>query len=130
MKKQDIYYWNFSNEGNVWYNFEESIEECLAQAQKENEAGHKIVFVGKLDPYKPDVDEDMLIENLEESAWDNVGECAEGWFDGVSRDQKVELRLLMREALEVWMENNNLKPHFGNFEWTRKYDLATGKEVE
>ena len=45
-----------------------------------------------------------LIEHMEEAAFEEVGEAAEGWLDTVSKEDKDDLRKRMAEAVQGWLD--------------------------
>lgn len=129
-KKSPLYFWNYQKDDTVWYANEYTVAECIEQASKENTEGYKVVYIGKLLPYKPHITGELCVEKLEEAALDKVGECAEGWLEGITKTQKQELGKMLDDALYAWLENHDAVPAFGDFEWLKAYDLATKKELK
>lgn len=45
-----------------------------------------------------------LIEQMEEAAFEEVGEASEGWLDTVSKEDKDDLHKRVAEAVQGWLD--------------------------
>lgn len=57
-----------------------------------------------------------LLEDVEETAYNEVGDVADGWFSKVTRDQEEELINILTEVFENWMFKYNHRPYFYSLE--------------
>lgn len=124
------YYWNFNKDEEVWFNSENTIEECLKAAREQNKEKKDIVFIAISSDFIPCVDPDDVIDRNEEQANEECGECSEGWLTGLKQPIIDELGDLLTETFTMWLENNNLKPSFGKFDDMWCYDLETGERLD
>lgn len=75
------------------------------------------------------VDVLLIIEELQEQAFEECGESADDWLR-TTKDQNIKLEEKMNEVLSVWLEEVNEKPSFGRFSLIEKYNLITGERVD
>ena len=127
------YYWNFNEDEEVWHNSYPTIASCIEEAKREKEdreIAKNHVFIGEVEPYEPIVYADYLIDSIREQAYEECGECCEGWLDGLNREQEEILEERLNKVLIDWLEETNNSPSFGKFMKISKYNLETGKEIE
>ena len=127
------YFWNFNEHEEVWQNSCPEIEDCLDEAKLEKEdreIAENHVFIGEVEPYKPIVYADYLIDSIREQAYEECGECCEGWLDGLNKEQEEILEERLNKVLIDWLEETNNSPSFGKFMKISKYNLETRKEEE
>ena len=63
---------------------------------------------GVVDTYGPY--SDRVIEDAQERAFDENGDCAEMWLDGVTAEQHDELDKALDEVWEAWLDKHGLRP--------------------
>lgn len=129
MKK---YFWNFNEYEEVWGNACDTIDECISEAKREKVdrgISEDYVFIGEIEEYKPKVDIEYLIDNVMEQAYEECGECAKGWLDGLRKEDTRKLDERLNEVFTNWLKETNNTPHFGNFIEVVKYNLETEKNV-
>ena len=101
------YFWNFDRHDEVWHNSCPTIEDCIEEAKWEKE-GREIaenhVFIGEVEPYKPIVYADYLIDSIREQAYEECGECCEGWLDGLNKKQERILEERLNKVFTDWHE--------------------------
>lgn len=127
------YFWNFNEHEEVWHNSYPTIEDCIEEAKLEKEdrgLTQNHVFIGEVEPYIPSIDVEYVIDNLGEAAYQECGECSEGWLDGLNKKQEEILEERLNKVLIDWLEETNNNPSFGKFMKISKYNLQTGKESE
>ena len=79
------------------------------------------------------VNADYLIDSIREQAYEECGECCEGWLgwlDGLNKEQEEILEERLNKVLIDWLEETNNSPSFGKFMKISKYNLETRKEEE
>ena len=123
------YYWSFDINKEGWYCGEESIEECIASARDEDET-KKIVYIGKCQEYEADLGDIDIIERLQEIAYGQCGEVADGWLDGLSVKDIARLNNRLNIVFQDWLEEINECPQFGNFSEIFCYNIKTGEKRE
>lgn len=62
---------------------------------------------------------DEILERMAESAWEELGECAENWLQNVDADGQEKLRSLLGAAFDVWAAQNGHDPNFYEVEQVR-----------
>lgn len=121
------YYWNFHHDAEVWHNGAESVEKCLEEAKKESGGDYEVVYVAESVPFTIGgrVDVDILLEALEDQAFDFAGEAAEDWMPSrdVKYDKKEELADKIATLLDEWFEENGCAPTFAQLVNTTAYSL-------
>lgn len=123
------YYWNFDEKEEVWHNAEDTIEACIEEAKLNNEKNCKFVFIGEVENHIPVIDPDITIEILQEDAYQECGECSEGWLDNITKEQNDKLEEKLNDALQEWLKETNNIPYFGNCTEINCYEIETGKKV-
>lgn len=124
------YYWSFDKDEEIWNHSEERIEDCIEEAKLNNWRGCKSVFIGELEDYIPVIDAINIIEELQEEAYNECGECSETWLDAINHKQTESLEERLNDALQKWLEETNNQPNFGKVTKIKCYDLETGKEIK
>lgn len=122
------YYWNFNQDEEVWHNSEDTIENCIEEAKQNCEEGeHEFVYIGVIQNHVPVIDGEYIVDYLRDQAYDECGECCDGWLDGAD-EESLETKL--NEVLQQWLEETKQQPSFGRFSEIYCYELKTGKKVE
>lgn len=124
----DKYSWSFDEFAEIWWNGGDSIEDCIAQARDQNDDGNKTVFIGENRPFvvKEHIRADILLETMEEAAFDFCGEIGGEWdaYDRRKRHELDELEAAITPIIENWMIKYNHMPHFSAVENITEYNLA------
>lgn len=105
-------YWNVWPEREDWH-IGDDIDDCIKQA-RDSYPNIEFIYVGDLERAKLSVDSVELIEELQSIAYNEYDEDMAGWLDDVSDMQIQELADCTNEALQKWLDKNNLQPTFGN----------------
>ena len=130
----DKYYWSFDSDAEMWIHSAESVDACLADAKEENTAGHETVYIAEGIPFNINgrIDVDIILEALEDLAYDYAGEAAEGWQPSrdVKYDKKVELEEAIAALVEEWLEKNGCTPTFCQLDNVQEYDLRKAAQHE
>ena len=123
------YTWE-TNEADIWrHDIFDSVEDCILDA-KENyliESGTEIV-VGEAVPWDPYVSAYLILERLEEDAYDECGEVAEDWYayDYKSEEGRKSLDELSDKITKIvkqWLKNNGTYPDFYKIENVRTVEV-------
>jgi len=69
-------------------------------------------YVGRRVDHVPTIDADMVVEGLQSDAYEECGECSEGWLDGVSARERDRLRRALQTALDRWLRHVGEEPTF------------------
>ena len=77
-----------------------------------SEIDNRVFYVGKIDRFAPYVDGDHVIEQVAESAYDEVGEVAESYLDHVSKEQLNILNKRLNSVFSEWLKETNNQPTF------------------
>lgn len=115
--------WMYSlNDGGTWTSDEfDTKEEAIADARAEMDMIEKwdgipsgdFFRIGQVQIYNPMINVDF-ISQLEEQAYDECGEVAEGWLEDVEEKQKQVLDDQIQEVIAKWLEEIGKKPGFGS----------------
>ena len=108
------------NEENFYGPFE-SREAALAEAMSEltcqdhfdPEQAEHFVYTGMDEPHTPTLPGvEWLVENLQEMAYDAIGEAAEDWLEDVTNEEEEDLQDMVMEAVNKWLEKHKKQPTF------------------
>lgn len=127
-----MYYWSFYMDQELEGSFGETIEECINEARAIIEADNlndEFIFIGKFEKYKPCIDIDEIITELQERAYDKFGESADGWLEDIKLEHVKELENRFNSTFKIWLDKNKYKPTFGVIFDFLKYNLETGLKV-
>lgn len=121
----DKYYWNFNQHAEIWYESGESVEDCIKQARELNDGNHQTVFIGECNPFVPSdhLNVDVLLDNLEEQAYEFAGEVAEDWrtYEYKKREEMAELTTAIGRIVEDWLKKYGRYPTFCCIENVTEY---------
>ena len=111
------YTWETSNDKEIWeHDVFDTMEECIRDYFENYAQEHpqETIFIGECERYTFSVDGSGVIENLEERAYDECGECAESWepSSGVSLEDWNELDEQLTRVVAEWLEKHNDMPEF------------------
>jgi len=67
---------------------------------------------------------ERLLETISEQAYDECGECAESWLEGLPKEQVQDLEEMVHAAIVAWMEKHNELPHFWSVEQVQKHEVT------
>ena len=126
------YAWTFDEDDEYWKSgMLDSIEECLAEAEIENELDnhqHKYVYVGWCEEFDIRVNAADILERLEEDADDEFGEVAEEWDALYYKLDKAdgsldELSDQITNIVTEWLKNKKRLPGFYKIGRIEKFPL-------
>ena len=121
------YYWNFDKNAEVWYEFGNSIEECIQQARDMNDANYQTVYIGESIPFIPSehLNVDAILDNLEEQAYEFAGEAAEDWltYEYKKREEMAELTDSIGRIVDEWLKKYGRYPTFCSIENVTGYSF-------
>lgn len=69
-------------------------------------------YVGRRVDYVPTIDADMVIEWLQSDAYEEGGECSDGWLDDVTSEERDKLQRALQTALDRWIKYTKNEPDF------------------
>lgn len=96
--------------GDICESKEEAIKLARKEATEEGRKTFKIGIVEDVDNFGIDVD--SVIENIQETMYDEMGEVAEDYLDDVTTEQLSELEEQLNDVFYAWQERYNHKPTF------------------
>lgn len=115
--------WIYNTNEEVWMNCGpyDTKEEAIKAGKEEFGGNRYQFFVGQINNMDigVGVDVDMIIEDIAENVYSEVGEAAECYLDDVGKEDLVELEDLLNDVLHQWMEKHDYKPNYfrvGNIE--------------
>lgn len=124
----DKFYWSFDRNAELWHESGETIEDCIGQAQKLNDADYKTVYIGESVPFVPSehLNVDVLLDDLEEQAFEFAGEAAEDWrsYEYKKREETNELTAAIGKVVEDWLRKYGRFPTFCCIENVVEYSLC------
>jgi hypothetical protein len=126
MSEKKQYTWEFDKYTEVWKNGNfDSIEECVQDAKDHYGDDWYLIYIGEVVPYSVSVDSTDVLERLEERAFYEVGDAAEGWdaFDPKKTDETNELSEKLTSIVSEWLEKYGHKPQFDRIENVQEYKL-------
>lgn len=124
------YAWSRHSDDEIWYGGPcDSIKECVEEAIAEGYELSDTFAIGLIENYSIDIDfADMIIERLQEDAYDVVGEVSDGWLDYVNRDDITRLDNKLRQAVNDWLKDVKEEPTFYTIAPCSEYTLEEALE--
>lgn len=110
------YSWTENQTDDIWYHGRfSSVDECIRDAIGcGKKSGEKIV-IGICEDYAPHISADILLDQVSECAYEEVGEVAEGWpeFEERKGYRYVDkLQDKIDKAFNEWLEETKQVPSF------------------
>ena len=112
MKKR--YAWTRKSNDDIWRGgICHSVKECVEEARDEGYKDTDTFAIGYCIPYDVNyVDADRVIEELQEHAYDEVGEVSESWLDSITIEQREDLGNRLLKVVLEWLKDCNEEPYF------------------
>lgn len=104
--------WGYSTDRERYYGSFDTREEAIEEARAcEPDSGF---FTAQFEdgPYSPSICADHIIDNLLDDAYSEIGEPAEDWLRGVTKEEKSNLELRLNNALADWMNDTGHNPRY------------------
>lgn len=57
-------------------------------------------------------DANLLLENAQERAWSELGECTENWMISLPKEEKDELDAELKKVISAWAKKYDHEPNF------------------
>ena len=126
MKKQ--YVWTRSVRDDIWRGgLCTNIKNCIVEAKSEGYQDSDTIALGYAIPYEVNyVNTDLIIEYLQESAYDEVGEVVDGWLDSITKERREDLENRVLKVVLEWLKECKEEPYFYTVE---PFDELTIKEA-
>lgn len=108
------YAWSRKSDDEIWRSGPcDSIKECVDEALEEDFKMDDTLALGLIEEYKIGTAfADIIIEYLQQDAYDEVGEVSEDWLNDVTKDQRDLLDNLLQKSVLAWLSTINEKPTF------------------
>lgn len=106
--------------GGICDSKEEAIELAKDEAIENNKYSFRVGKVEKAFDYGIDVD--VIIEDIQNSTYDECGEVAENYLEDVTKEDKEELSDKLDKVFREWQEQHNYKPNF--------YTISDEEEIQ
>ncbi|KAF5039609.1 hypothetical protein DSECCO2_542090 [anaerobic digester metagenome] len=126
------YTWEITKDKEVWeHGYFESVEKCVEDYLK-NYAGDSpqgTIYVAECERYIFSVDGSAVIDNLEGQAYDECGECSEGWepSSGIGSESWAELDEQLTKVVCDWLKKHNDMPDFYSIVNVKEVSVREGK---
>lgn len=123
-------YWSFAIDDEEFYTptlYMRKEDAINAGMEDARDVDGKTIFVGQVNVYKPDVARNVndLIEILQDDAFCDAGEFAEGYLDDVSHADAQELGDMLQDAFNKWLHKHpGYKPHFFTITDSEAYQVC------
>jgi hypothetical protein len=66
---------------------------------------------------------ERMVEHAQEAAYEAVGDHAESWLHGVTKEQQAALDVLLQEVFDTWCEQTGHEPSFYGVEDVQEHEL-------
>jgi len=108
------YAWSRCGDDEIWHGGPcDTIKECVDEALAEGYSMEDSFALGITEKYEiGSLFADRIIEDLQQDAYDEVGEIAYDWLESVTALQKEELETLIQHVVYMWLSRINEKPTF------------------
>lgn len=107
----------------------EAIEEWKDQEWDGESPINLTVSVAHLKDWVPEVNVAGLIEQVQDNAYDDLGECCEDWLTKVTKDKESDLQKRVDAVFKDWLDRHKLATHFWTVEKARDVKIVDGKEA-
>lgn len=109
MKKR--YAWSRRSNDEIWCGgICDSINECIDEAIADET---DTIALGYAKPYEVEyIDGDLIIEWLQEQAYDEFGEVTEDWLDYITKEQREDLNNRLLKVVLEWLKDCKEQPTF------------------
>lgn len=101
---------------------EEAIEEGYRWAEKENLKFFRVGLCESETNYGIDVD--SVIEHIQETTYDEVGEVAEDYLDDVTTEDLLELEEKLNDVFYKWQKEHKYEPNFYRIVATERINVV------
>lgn len=111
------YTWETSRHKEIWeHDTFETVEDCVKDYLENyaEENPQEVIFVGQCERYTFSVDGSGIIDDLEEQAYDEFGECAESWEPSMFKrvEDWAELDEQLTKVVTDWLKKHDDIPGF------------------
>lgn len=108
------YAWARNSDDELWHGGPcDSIRECVREASDEGYLEDDTIAIGLVEPYTIGIDYAWrIIEDLQEDAFEEVGDASDSWLDNVSREHRENLNARIHSVVNSWLEEISEKPYF------------------
>ncbi|EPY2283472.1 hypothetical protein ACTQ4P_05455 [Clostridium sporogenes] len=96
--------------GGIYDTRDEAIKEGIKEAMEYERKNFKIGITEDVPNFGIDVD--RVIEDIQNTMYDEIGEVAEDYLDDVATEHLLELEKQLNEVFYNWQEKYNYKPTF------------------
>lgn len=105
-----------------------SVEEALEDARTDKKylqcyREKKTVYIGKVCKFEPKVFSDIVVERIQEDAYDEAGEIAEDYLMYTSQKDMSKLNEMLTETFNKWAKETGNEPNFFTVEEIQEYSL-------
>lgn len=108
--------WFLDSEDNMHYSSlyeigerERALKDALFQARF---CQCTTVILAKVEPYRPELDIEGIVDGIAEQAYWDMGEVAEDWLDDVTSEEFDMLRERMQPIFTQWLDEIGATPEF------------------
>lgn len=115
---KERYSWSRHSDDDIWYGGPcDTIRECIEEAKAEDYQDTDTFAIGYAKPYEINyIDGDLIIEFLQQAAYDELGEVAEDWLDYITKEQREDLNNRLLKVVLEWIKDCNEQPSFFRIE--------------
>ena len=89
----------------------------------------KVVYIGRVYKFVPEIDAWSIIEKLQADADDEAYEAAEDYLRDVSDDDENKLEAMLTETFNKWARETGNEPNFLVVKDVKEYSLEEGKNA-
>lgn len=120
--------WSKRSDDEIWRGGPcDSVRECIEEAEREGYQETDTLALGYAVPYEVNyVNSDMIIEYLQQDAYDEVGDVSDDWLDYIVREQREDLEDRVLKVVKEWLKDCREEPTFYKVE---VFDELTLKEA-
>ena len=108
------YAWTRHSDDTIWHGGVcDSVKECVEEARSEGYEDTDTFAVGYVEPYEVNyINGDLILDDLQEQAFDAVGEVAEDWLAYITKEQTEDLNNRLLKVVREWIKDCNEEPTF------------------
>jgi hypothetical protein len=107
---QDMWTYSYNGEDYDSYEYFDTKEEAIEYVENDFTVG---VWIGQVDyDFKPEIDADRVIEEIQNDAYRNSVEWGDTYLEDVTQEHEQELQEELQKALDKWIDKHNYHPNF------------------
>lgn len=129
MKETKHWAYSFDNEyynSPLYVRFDDALKNGILDAK---ESDYEKVYVGRVMEFVPSIDPDLVIEELQQKAYDEAGEVSLDYLEHIPLKDRLKLGEMLTETFKQWAKDTKNEPSFFTVEEVSEHIVEVNKKV-